>query len=96
MLISERYYHLDASGPCSEPTSDEVRRLASQGTVTALVLDNNVCQNLSLFVRDKSKLDPKTRGKVENLLVGAELSGSDIVRLWSTRVSFKAQHAQCR
>ncbi len=75
-LTSDLYHYVDASGRVEFPSVDSICSNAKQGIVTLLVLDANVCMEVSNYARGQkdSEVDFHTR----HFLLAVELVKVDV------------------
>lgn len=76
-LISKPFSYFDQRGECLFPSTELIRTNAERGIVTALVLDANVCLNLSNYARGQR--DAEKEAKVRTFLLAIEFAKVDVV-----------------
>lgn len=76
-FIARPLSYFDRTGECNFPSSDLIRANARQGVVTALVLDANICLNLSNYSRGQK--DPDKESTFRQFLLAVELVNVDVV-----------------
>lgn len=90
-FIAKPFSYFDIKGERNFPSPDFIRSNAQQGIVTALVLDANICLNLSNYARGQK--DPVKESMCRQFLLAIELVNVDVVpyfgclELASTRAS---------
>lgn len=97
-FIAKPFSYFDIKGECNFPSPDFIRSNAQQGIVTALVLDANICLNLSNYARGQK--DPVKESMFRQFLLAIELVSVDVVpyfgclELASTRGSDQLEYGQ--
>ena len=76
-FIAKPFSYFDIQGECNFPSPDFIRSNAQQGIVTALVLDANICLNLSNYARGQK--DPVKESMLRQFLLAIELVSVDVV-----------------
>lgn len=76
-FIAKPFSYFDIKGECNFPSPDFIRSNAQQGIVTALVLDANICLNLSNYARGQK--DPVKESMFRQFLLAIELVSVDVV-----------------
>lgn len=76
LFIAKPFSYFDLHGECYFPSPDLIHANARQGMVTALILDANICLNLSNFAR--GKIDPIKESMVRQFLLAVEMVKVDV------------------
>lgn len=77
IFIAKPFSYFDVKGECSFPSPDLIWSNARQGIVTALVLDANICLNLSNYALGQK--DPVNESMFRQFLLAIEMVKVDVV-----------------
>jgi hypothetical protein len=77
LFIAKPFSYFDLKGECNFPSTDLIHSNARQGIVTALVLDANICLNLSNYARGQK--DPIKESMFRQFLLAVEMVKVDVV-----------------
>lgn len=77
VFIAKPFSYFDLKGECTFPSPDLIRSNAQHGIVTALILDANICLNLSNYTRGQK--DPDKESMFRQFLLAVELVKVDVV-----------------
>jgi hypothetical protein len=76
-FIAKPFSYFDRKGECNFPSPDLIHGNARQGIVTALVLDANICLNLSNYARVQK--DPIKESMFRQFLLAVEMVKVDVI-----------------
>jgi len=77
LFIAKPFSYFDLKGECNFPSPDLIHSNARQGIVTALVLDANICLNLSNYARGQK--DPIKESMFRQFLLAVEMVKVDVI-----------------
>ena len=77
IFLAKPFSYFDAAGECLCPSPDDVSERASRRVRTALVLDANVCLNLSNYARDAA--DDRVETMCRQFLLTVEFTKVDVI-----------------